>query len=155
MMLKFWIAFTAIFAFTTVGAIINQSLYTKIKNLVPWLTKSFIPTIIRDGNVEEANTIKRDQLPIIDQWYMASLWYGVTTFVLQIILLLSGLYVSVYHDLPFFIALPNLLLLGSTVMFFPRTCIRRSKISTIHKNYRVAYLQTEAKLAEKDKLLDC
>jgi hypothetical protein len=148
-MLKFWIAFTLIFIFTTISAVINKSLYARIIFLIPWIKNEYNPTLVKGGRGDEAATITRKMIPQFEEWAMASLWYSLITFSLQIVLLLSGAYVSYYKNIPYLIALINTMLLGSTVMFFFRTFKRNYAVGVLHSTYQKTYFETQIEIQKQ------
>lgn len=138
-MIQFWFAYSGLFAVITICAMINKSLYTHLNNLIPWLKGTLKPALLRSGGNKEAHDLTKERLPLLEDWVDAALWYSLITFVLQILLLLVGGFVVYTNKFSYILLTVIVCLLGSMVMFFPRTVMRRLMVIKAKSFYDVTY----------------
>lgn len=138
-MTQFWFAYSALFLIITICAMINKSLYDHLTKLIPWLKSTLKPALLRSGGNREAHDLSKERLPLLENWVDAALWYSLITFVLQILLLLVGGFVVTTNKFSYILLTIIVCLLGSMVMFFPRTVMRRSMVIKAKSFYDVTY----------------
>lgn len=149
-MLLFWLAVTLVFITVTVCSTINLSLHNALVHLIPWLETTFTDELREAGNLDDIRDIKKTRIPLLEDWYLGSRWYGIVVFVLQIMLIIVAGLVQFFHVVPYILVMVTIMLLGSTLMFFPRTWIRRKHVFTARSFYFLAHvaLLTKTKLDE-------
>lgn len=151
-MVQFWLSFTGLMIIITICAFINQTLHSRLQKLNIFLKETLKPAL-HEYQPNEERELVRDQFPILENWTDASLWYSLITFSAQIVLLLIGGIMSTFHTLSPFVLYILVCLLGSMVMFFPRTITRFFKVKESTNHYFTAYANI-LKIKEATKSLD-
>jgi hypothetical protein len=149
MLLNFWLAYTGLFVIITIASALNANLHHHLDILIPWLKETFRPALLNNAHPDEARDLQKERLPILEEWNKACLWYGGITFVLQLLLFLLGALVVFNTGIPYILLMVIVMLLGSLVMFFPRTVIRRSNVKQAIGFYFIAYAGLMVEIKEK------
>lgn len=138
-MIQFWLCWLGIFVTISICAKINNDLNRNMINLIPWIVKTYIPAL-RDGyRADEAHVILKQRISVLDVWYKGSLWYGYLTVGLQVLMILVAVLVTVYHWFPYILLMVIVMLLGSMVVFLPRTVNRRTDAIKVREQYFLTY----------------
>lgn len=137
--LQFWILWNVLFLFVVTCSMMNANLHTYLKTLLPWFQKIYLPKLLASEHSADARSIKRDQIPLFEEWEKACGWYSFITFTLQILLLILASLMTFSVGVPYILLMVIVMLLGSTVMFFPRTIIRRANVKAAVGFYFLAH----------------
>jgi len=150
-MVQFWIAYSCLFAITTVCSATNVSLRKHIDILLPWLKDTFHPSLAKNGYPSLAHNIKTERIPTLQKWDKAAVWYDAIVYVLMLLLGLLGMFVTISTEIPYILLMVIAMLLGSMVMFFPRTLLRWHGVKKAIGHYFLAHagMLVEIKLKEK------
>lgn len=153
-MVQFWLAFSGLCLIITISSALNASLMKHLEILIPWIKETFRPTLLSSGHTKEARDLSLERIPLLENWEQAGIWYGVITFALQILMVGLGLFVQYSKGIPYILLMVIVMLLGSMVMFFPRTVIRRSNVKKAIGFYFIAYAGLKKEITEKEKSND-
>lgn len=151
-LILFWSSFAGLMLITTICAAFNQVLYKRLQKLTAFLKETLKPAL-HEYRPNEEREMVRDQFPILENWTDASLWYSLITFSAQIVLFLIGGIMEMFHTLPILVLYVLVCLLGSMVMFFPRTITRFFKVKESTNHYFTSYAEI-LKIKESTKHLD-
>lgn len=132
--LEFLIVELGTIAFVAYSSFLNANLHHLLSMLVPAIKKLKI-TLINVGLTDAARDIGQTRLPILEEWYRGSLWYGAVTFILSFLLMIDGFLLYVVKGVPYILVILTAMLLGSTVFFFPRTAMRRGRTIKALQSY--------------------
>jgi hypothetical protein len=152
--ITFWLSFSGLFAIITICAVINASLDKHLKILLPTLKEKVLPKMRELGHDSQARDLSKERIPVLQNWQDAAIWYSLITLVLQFLLLLAGGFVVWSNRFPYILLMIIVMLLGSMVMFFPRTLIRRYNTRKAIGFYFLAYAGLMKEQQERDDVLN-
>lgn len=138
-LVTFWLAYSGLFAVVTICSFCNRALRKNIDILLPWIKEILHPALVNNAKPVMAREMVKDRIPTLEAWDKAAVWYDVITYVLMMCLTLLGLLVSYSIGIPYILLMVIAMLLGSMVMFFPRTLIRRYRVRKAIGHYFLAY----------------
>lgn len=143
-----WLAYSLLMLTITICSMFNKSLFTHLDILIPWLSQTFHPILIR-VSPGQARDINIKQIPELEEWLTACEWYAILTYILLVLLLILGALLAVNNGIPYILLMVIGMLLGSTVFFFPRTVIRWIKVKKAIGHYFLAYAGLIEEIKEK------
>jgi hypothetical protein len=121
--------------------LINANLHHLLIKLIPFLEKDLKPLLSANAEyVEFVRTLNKEILPVLNQWFTGSLWYGAVAFALIIMLTVEGFLGLFFHVFPYILVFGIAMFLGSIVFFFPRLINRRLRTIVGIDNYYQVYM---------------
>lgn len=150
-MVTFWLAYSGLFLIITICSLLNASLAKHLKILIPWINETFRPALMDGGHPNHARDLTLERIPVLEEWEKAARYYTIITYILQFLMFALGAFVQSGHGIPYILLMVIVMLLGSMVMFFPRTVIRRLNVKKAIGFYFIAYAGLMAEIQEKSK----
>lgn len=148
-MVSFWLAYSGLFVIITACAMTNASLAKYLKIIIPWINETLRPALVAGGHSNHARDITLERIPVLEEWEKAARYYSIITYILQALMFTVGAFVQFQIGMPYILLMVIVMLLGSMVMFFPRTVIRRLNVKQAIGFYFMAYAELMKEIHEK------